>query len=411
MRYRNILTISLSTMVAALIMQSGCITHNHSEKNTLSLDESKIAEIQAAVGERIQEGDIPGGVLRIHIESPMPSLQQRGAVREWTEVFGDRAQDPKLEKNTADTIYDLASLTKVTATAPSIMLLYERGLLDVEAPASRYLPLFTNAPQQAITVRHLLTHTSGLRPGISYKGWSGYEAGIETACKELPRKEPGTDVVYSDINFILLGEIVRTVSGKRIDEFAKENIYIPLKMKDTGYNPPLSKLTRIAPTEEDGEGGYFRGIVHDPTSRTMGGVAGHAGVFSTIHDLGIYCDMLLHEGRYGKRLEKQLFKPETVRLMATVQSPEIVEDKRSLGWDVDTGYSSPRGNIFTPRESFGHSGFTGTSLWILPKERTYYIFLSNRLHPNGRGNVLGFQRILGTKVAEMKGLQLPESEK
>lgn len=136
----------------------------------------------------------------------------------------------------------------------------------------------------------------------------------------------------------------------------------------------------------------------------MDGVAGHAGIFSTVADLALYNNMLLHEGRYGKNLKRQLFKPETVRLMASTQSPADLEAKRSLGWDVATGYSSPRGDIFPPGESFGHTGFTGTSMWILPKEGIFYIFLSNRVHPNGKGNVLGLQRVLGTKIAEMKSL-------
>lgn len=405
---------SLATLVAitgiTFTLQGCCSSSCNSDNGAATLDESKIAEINAAANERIQSKDTPGGVLRIHIESPDAIQKGKPAwEREWVEVYGNRAIEPNIEPTTEDTIYDLASLTKVTATAPSVMLLWQRGLVDVDAPASKYLPLFTNAAQQSITVRHLLTHTSGLRPGISTKGWTGYEGGIATACKELPRKEPGTDFVYSDINFILLGEIVHTVSGQRIDRFAAENIYKPLGMVDTGYNPPKEKLARVAPTQKIGDT-VLRGVVHDPTARNMDGVAGHAGVFSTSKDMGIYCSMLLHDGRYGKNLKQRLFNSETIRLMETVQSPQAVEDKRSLGWDVDTGYSSPRGNIFPAGESFGHTGFTGTSLWILPKEGSYYIFLANRVHPTGKGNVLGFQRVLGTKVAEMEGLKKPEKE-
>ncbi|MCK9314911.1 MAG: beta-lactamase family protein [Verrucomicrobia bacterium] len=398
-------------LVAALFasLTQGCRLgdNGYNQKTTAirpSWDKEKMAEIESSVQERINNGDIPGGVLRIHMESPrFADHPKKAGIYERTIVFGDKALQPNVEPNSEDTIYDLASLTKVVATAPSIMLLQERGLINVDAPASQYLPAFTNSAQKSITVRHLLTHTSGLRPGIGYKGWSGYDAGIATACKELPKQEPGTKFVYSDINFILLGEIVRTVSNKRIDEFALENIYKPLGMVDTCYNPPLEKMDRIAPTQLT-DGAMLRGVVHDPTSRTMDGVAGHAGVFSTIADLALYDNMLLHEGRYGKNLKRQLFKPETVRLMASTQSPAGLEAQRSLGWDVATGYSSPRGDIFPPGESFGHTGFTGTSMWIFPKEGIFYIFLSNRVHPDGKGNVLGLQRILGTKIAEMKNL-------
>ncbi|MDI9401902.1 MAG: serine hydrolase domain-containing protein [Limisphaerales bacterium] len=403
---------SLSAVLAAALLAlltQGCQTGDDSWSQKMATlhpdwDKEKIAEIETSVQERIENNDIPGGVLRIHIESPYFTKRPKKAdLYDRVVVFANKALQPDVEPNAEDTIYDLASLTKVVATAPSIMLLQERGLIDVDAPAAQYLPAFTNSAQKAITVRHLLTHTSGLRPGIGYQGWSGYDAGVATACKELPRQEPGTQFVYSDINFILLGEIVRTVSGKRIDEFTLENIYKPLGMLDTCYNPSVEKLDRIAPTQLTANR-MLRGVVHDPTARTMDGVAGHAGVFSTVADLALYSNMLLHEGRYGKNLKQQLFKPETIRLMATTQSPPSLEAQRSLGWDVATGYSSPRGTIFPAGESFGHTGFTGTSMWILPKENTFYIFLSNRVHPDGKGNVLGLQRVLGTKIAELKNL-------
>lgn len=392
-----------AVLSAIVIVQIGCSTSSIKSQELLNtLNESKLDEIDLAVNECIHDGNTPGGIFFLHIEKPNNEAQL-----EWVQVYGNKSLSPNIETNSVDTIYDLASLTKVVATAPSIMMLWERGLLDIDAPAFTYLPAFTNDLQKTITIRHLLTHTSGLRPGYSTKGWKGYDEGIATACKELPKQEPGSKFVYSDINFILLGEIVRTVSGEKIDKFAKENIYLPLGMIDTGYNPSSDKLSRIAPTQKVNNK-ILCGVVHDPTARNMDGIAGHAGVFSTVSDLSIYCNMLLHQGRYGKKLKKQLLKPETVHLMATIQSPKALKDKRSLGWDVATGYSSPRGNIFPAGESFGHTGFTGTSMWILPNEGIFYIFLSNRVHPDGKGNVLGLQRILGTKVAEMKGIELEQ---
>jgi CubicO group peptidase (beta-lactamase class C family) len=212
------------------------------------------------------------------------------------------------------------------------------------------------------------------------------------------KSKPGTVFKYSDINFILLGEIVHRVSGTPLEVFVQREIYTPLKMTDTGYLPSPDKLPRIAPTEVV-EGKPWRGIVHDPTARHMGGVAGDAGLFLTAADLARYARMLLN---LGELEGVKIFKPETVKLMTSVQTPPEISAKRGLGWDIDTAFSSPRGDIF-PVGSYGHTGWTGGSLWIDPASKTFVIFLSNRNHPTEAGNVISLRRQLGTLAAEAVG--------
>lgn len=295
--------------------------------------------------------------------------------------YGSRAKLPEKEPISQDTIYDVASLTKVVATAPSIMLLVEQGRVVLDAPVRTYLPQFGGVARERITIRHLLTHTSGLKPSLPRNPpWTGYQHGIAWACVAFPATTPGECFRYSDINFILLGEVVRRVSGEPLDVFARKNIFDPLRMQDTGFNPPASWHPRIAPTEPDEHGALLRGIVHDPSARRMGGVAGHAGLFSTASDVARYARMILNGGELdGVRI----LKADTVRLMTAVHTPATLLEKRALGWDMETAYSRPRGNF--PAGSFGHTGFTGACLWIDPPSRTFYVFLSNRLHDPARG--------------------------
>jgi uncharacterized protein YbbC (DUF1343 family)/CubicO group peptidase (beta-lactamase class C family) len=274
------------------------------------------------------------------------------------------------------------------------MLLIERGKVRLEDPVNRYIPnLHPDAAE--ITVLHLLTHTSGLRPGIpGSPSWQGWEHAIELACREKPTNPPGTIFRYSDINFILLGEVVQQASGKKLQDFVRSEIHGPLKMTDTRYLPPTNNLSRIAPTEQS-ELGILRGVVHDPTARKMGGVAGHAGLFTTASDLARYARMLLNLGELdGVRI----FKPETVKLMTSVQSPAAVESRRGLGWDIDSGYSRPRGKLF-PLGSYGHTGWSGPGIWIDPFSKAFWMLLSNRVHPDGKGNILPLQLTLGTYAA------------
>lgn len=344
----------------------------------------KLTEIDGAIFEAITEKNCPGGVLW---------FERNGA--SYHKAYGERAVAPKHEPMTEDTIFDAASLTKVLATTPAIMLLVERGRVDIDAPVQMYLPEFKSG--DVITVRQLLTHTSGLRPGIGGSGdWTGYPKGIEAACAEKPSAVPGTIFRYSDINFILLGEIVRRLSGMPLNEFTAKEIYRPLSMNDTGFLPDASKLSRIAPTERLGGDEVLRGTVHDPTSRRMGGVAGHAGLFTTAADTARFARMMLNGGELdGIRV----FNPETVRLMTSVQSPQSVPARRGLGWDIDSAYAGPRGKYF-PIGSYGHTGWTGTSIWIDPFSHTFVIFFSNRNHPTELGSVVSLRKKLGTLVAE-----------
>lgn len=301
----------------------------------------------------------------------------------WREgCYGFRAKVPDKEPITQDTIFDLASLTKVVATTPSIMLLVEQGKVKLDAPVQTYIPQFGGGARARITVRHLMVHTSGLKPGLPRSpAWSGYNSGIGWACVTFPTTEPDEKFRYSDINFILLGEIVRRVSGEPLDVFATMHIFQPLGMKDTSFNPPASWRARVAPTEKDETETLLRGVVHDPTSRSMGGVAGHAGLFSTAEDLSRYARMILNGGELdGVRV----LKPETVRLMTTPHTPAAMKERRALGWDMETPYSKPRGKFGAT--SFGHTGFTGTCLWIDPASRSFYIFLSSRLHEPAKGS-------------------------
>ncbi len=330
-----------------------------------------LAQLDAAITNAIAEHKCPGVVLWI---------EHKGQA--YHRAYGYRALLPVREPMTEDTIFDLASLTKSVATAPAIMLLIERGQVHLDDPAQHYLPEFHGDGREAITVRHLLTHTSGLLTGISGRPFSDYSSGIAQALQARPRLTPGTEFHYCDVNFILLGEIVRRVSGKPLNEFVATEFYQPLGMGDTGYLPPADLMPRIAPTQFS-YAGLLRGKVHDPTARRMGGVAGQAGVFSTAADLARYCRMMLNE---GKAKGVRLFKPETIRQMTHVQSPPDVLARRALGWDIDSGYSRPRGLLF-PLGSYGHTGFTGTFLWIDPFSKTFVVFLSNRVHPDGRGNV------------------------
>jgi uncharacterized protein YbbC (DUF1343 family)/CubicO group peptidase (beta-lactamase class C family) len=344
------------------------------------------ASADAVIERAIADRRIPGGVFH---------FEQNGAVYE--KAYGNRAIEPRVEAMTADTIFDMASLTKVMATTPAIWLLIQRGRIELDAPVRRYLPEFSGGWRDEVTIRHLLTHTSGLRPDLDLTPtWSGYETGIKLALAEAPRNRPGFVFRYSDINFELLGEIVRRVSGKPLDQFVQRAIYTKLKMRDTRFLP---HSTRIAPTEYDEHHVMLHGVVHDPTARNMGGVAGHAGLFSTAHDVALYARMLLRGGA-------PIFKREIVNMLTAVQSPPNVAMKRTGGFDYDTGFSRPRGDFY-PIGSFGHTGFTGTMLWIDPQSNSFYVFLSNRVHPDGKGNVLKLQRDLGTIAGRAAGYTTP----
>jgi CubicO group peptidase (beta-lactamase class C family) len=349
------------------------------------------AALDAQMQQAIKDGLIPGGVLLVGHDGNIVHFK----------AYGQRALVPSREAMTVDTIFDLASLTKVVATTPAIMKLFEQGKIRLIDPVTVYLPEFQGG-RSDITVRDLLTHFSGLRPDLDVEpAWSGYDTGIRKALIDKPTYPPGERFIYSDINFELLGEIVRRVSGETLDKFVREQVYQPLGMRDTMYLPPSSLRPRIAPTEVDATMGEpWRGVVHDPTARYMGGVAGHAGVFSTASDLARYCEMLLG---LGERAGVRVFAPATVEKFTEAATPPDQPVLRSPGWDIDSSYSSARGELF-PIGSYGHLGYTGTSIWIDPASKSYVILLTNYVHPKSGKNLSPLRRSISTIAAAALGV-------
>ena len=359
------------------------------------LDLPQLAALDQAVAEAIAEGRIPGGVLWV---------ERQG--QRYHRAFGNRAVYPETEAMEPDTIFDLASLTKVLATAPAVALLQERGQLNFDDPVAKHLPEFAQNGKEAVTLKQLLTHYSGLRSGLSLQPeWSGTETAVALACAESLRHPPGTRFVYSDINYILLGAVVQKVSGQPLDQFTQTELYRPLGMNDTGFNPDPKLELRIAPTTRTAVS-VLRGTVHDPTAARMNGVAGHAGLFSTAEDLAVFARMLLAEGR-GPR--GRIMAAATVASMTGNQTPQL-ETQRGLGWDIASPYSSPRGHLFE-LGSYGHTGWTGPSLWIDPFSQTFVIFLTNRNHPDEGTSVVGLRRTLATLAARaVLGYEFPDEE-
>jgi uncharacterized protein YbbC (DUF1343 family)/CubicO group peptidase (beta-lactamase class C family) len=351
--------------------------------------------IEPLVQQAIAEKKLPGAVVLIG----------RGDRTLYQKAIGNRSLVPAVEPMTLDTIFDLASLTKVVATTTSVMMLVEEGKIRLNDRVSTFIPGFERYGKADITIRHLMTHVSGLRPDVDLGDtWSGSETAIAIAIEEVPTAPAGDRFVYSDINYFLLGDIVRRVSGQTLDRFAHDRIFEPLGMKNTMFLPPASLTSRIAPTEKCTPLGWpcegpnmsmLRGVVHDPTARRMGGVAGHAGLFSDAADLAVFCRMLLDGGVYhGVRI----LSPLTVAKMTTASTSFNERSVRGLGWDIDSAYSSNRGELL-PVGSFGHTGFTGTSLWIDPATQMFVVFLSNRVHPDGKGDVTPLRARVATIAA------------
>ena len=372
---------------------------------TPAFDLARLATVDAHVARAIAERQIPGAVL----------LVGHGSEIVYQKAYGNRALVPAVEPMTVDTIFDMASMTKVVATATSVMILVEEGKIRMTDRVATFIPDFGRHGKEPITVRHLLTHYSGLRPDLDLSDdtWTTYDAAIARACDEVPTSAPGERFVYSDINFFLLAEIVARVSGQRIDVFARERVFKPLGMVDSMFNPPEALRPRIAPTENCAPYSWpctgtsqvmMRGVVHDPTARRMGGVAGHAGLFSTAADIARYCRMILDGGSLAGT---RILSPLSVVKMTSPASPASSASVRGLGWDIDTSYSSNRGELL-PVGSFGHTGFTGTSFWIDPITRTYVVLLTNRVHPNGKGDAVPLRARVATVVAAALR-QVPES--
>ena len=376
----------LSFMVAVGILFAPPVTAVSAQPQTPAATHGKsLAAIAPVVEQAMREGKCPGAVVLIG---------HNGAVV-YRRAFGHRALVPKKLPMMVDTIFDLASLTKVIATNNAVMQLFEQGKIRLEDPVAKYWPEFAANGKDEITVRELMTHFSGLPPDLELKpAWSGYETAMKMIAAASPIVPPGTRFIYSDVNYETLGELVRRISGEPLDVYCVGHVFKPLGMKDTMFRPPTSLRDRIAPTQyQNGTTGKMLwGEVHDPTAYDMGGVAGHAGLFSTADDLAILAQALLNDGALkGARI----LSPATVIKMTTPQTPLGSSAVRGLGWDIDSPFASNRGELF-PFGSFGHSGFTGTSIWIDPFSQTYIIILTNAVHPIGEGNVVALRAQIAT---------------
>jgi len=344
------------------------------------MNAQELDKIDALVAAALAEKKMPGCVV---------CIGRRGAIV-WQKAYGWKQVEPTQRPMTVDTVFDLASLTKPIATATSILLLAERGKIKLDERVAAYLPEFAAAGKDAVTVRDLLIHQSGL---IADNALADYEQGPEEALRRifaLKLTAPtGSKFIYSDVNFIVLGELVRRVSGADLQAFTQRELFGPLGMRDTTFLPPEPLKIRTAPTERRGEV-WIQGEVHDPRAARLGGIAGHAGLFSTADDLAIFAAMLLGGGQYQ---ETRVLAAETVSRMG--EPHKVSSGVRGPGWDKRTGFSSNRGEGMTDL-AFGHGGFTGTTFWIDPGLDLFVIFLSNRLHPHGKGNVNALAGRLGS---------------
>jgi len=349
--------------------------------------------VDTIIQQAIADGSIPGAVLVVGHDGQVI----------FRKAYGNRALEPRREAMTLDTVFDLASLTKVIATTTAVMQLVERGKVRLNDPVAKYLPEFAKNGKEDITVRQLLTHYSGLEPDLDLKTpWEGKETAYRMAFAETPQDPPGSGFSYSDINFIVLGALVERVSGETLDVYAARQIFTPLKMTHTRFLPPVAWRAKIAPTQYDENEHMLRGVVHDPTARRMGGVAGHAGLFSTADDLSKFAQALLNGG--GGILSAM-----SVEKMTRPEQPPSAPVLRGFGWDIDSPFSSNRGDLF-PVGSYGHTGFTGTSLWIDPTTQSYIILLTNAVHPRGKGNAIALRSKVATAVAAALPLTADEKE-
>ena len=337
------------------------------------IDARRFAPIGQGAKQEIAAGHVPGAVILVG---------NRGKTV-YRKAFGLEAVTPRALPMKADTIFDLASLTKVVATTTAVMILVDRGLIHLDKPAADYWPAFSANGKGGITIRQLMTHTSGLRAGVASRPhWSDYDGAMEAIAQDQPVRTPGTQFNYSDVNFITLGEIVHRVSHMPLNVFCKREVFEPLGMKDTSFLPSPALKSRIAPTDYQGSGLRW-GVVSDPTAYHMGGVAGNAGVFSTADDLARLAQMLVHGGELNG---KRILSAQAVAAMTTAQRLPGISTQRGLGWDIRSPYSRVFNTSF-PKGSFGHTGYTGTAMWIDPHSQTFMIILTSRLHPNGHGNV------------------------
>jgi CubicO group peptidase (beta-lactamase class C family) len=366
------------------------------DPEAVGLSAEAFGKIDAAVQEVLDRGSAPGVVVVV---------VHKGAVV-FRKAYGNRSLEPTKTAMLPEVIFDLASLTKPIATGTALMLLVEQGKLKVSDPLCKYLPAFRRKETEKITLEQMLVHTSGFIPDNPEKD---YADGVEKSWERLlalnPVTEPGSRFAYSDVNYILLGKVVETVSGEPLDVFTRKHLYAPLGMNESGFKPQGKLKERAAPTEKRDQH-WMLGEVHDPRAFALGGVAGHAGLFSTADDLAVYAQMLLHGGEYNG---KRVLQAETVKLMTTPRDVPLKDGKKGLrayGWDMQTPYSGNRGDVFPVGVSYGHSGFTGTSIWIDPRSRSAVIVLSNGVHPRRKPkdrSILALRHRVATLAATAVG--------
>ncbi|HTA25865.1 MAG TPA: serine hydrolase [Terriglobales bacterium] len=352
----------------------------------------RLSSLDAIVEDAIQDAQVPGAVLLVWHDGQVI----------YRKAFGNRSLEPRREAMTVDTVFDIASLTKVVATTVAVMQLVEKGDIRVNEPVAKYLPEFAQNSKEDVTIRQLLTHFSGLAEDLDLaQPWQGRDTALQMAYAEKPMDPPGSRFLYSDVNFIVLGALVERVSGMPLDQYCRQHIFTPLGMAQTRFLPPPSWLMKIAPTQFDEQNHMLRGIVHDPTARRMGGAAGHAGVFSSADDLSKFAQFLLTGG--------PVLSPPMIEKMTTPQQPPTATVLRGFGWDIDSPFSSNRGDLL-PVGSFGHTGFTGTSMWIDPTTQTFIILLTNAVHPRGKGSAVALRSKIATAVAAELALSVTEKD-
>jgi uncharacterized protein YbbC (DUF1343 family)/CubicO group peptidase (beta-lactamase class C family) len=355
-------------------------------------ESQKLGVLDSIIQAAIQDHEVPGAVLLVGHDGQVI----------YRKAFGNSSIEPTRTPMTVDTVFDIASLTKVVATTTAVMQLVEKGKIRLNDPVVKYIPEFGQNGKSDITVRDLLTHYSGLPPDLDLTHpWAGRDVGYSMAFSSTPISPPETRFVYSDVDFIVLASLIERVSGLPLDTYCTQNIFAPLGMSRTRFLPPASWLPMIAPTQYDENGKMLHGVVHDPTVRRMGGVSGQAGLFSTADDLAAFAQALLG----GSSILSTL----AVEKMTTPQQPPAATTLRGLGWDIDSPFSSNRGELL-PVGSFGHTGFTGTSLWIDPTTKTYIILLTNAVHPRGQGSAISLRAKISTAVAAAIPLTVSEQE-
>jgi CubicO group peptidase (beta-lactamase class C family) len=356
-----------------------------------TIDDAHEKQIERAVVESIDKKETPGAVVL--------AGTSKGTV--FIKAYGNRSLQPTTRPMTTDTIFDLASLSKSIGCATSIMVLVDQGTLNVTDPVSKYLPGMDKPDKAAITIEQCLLHRAGFVPDNSIKDYENgatHDQMLERIYAGKLKYEPGKDFSYSDLSFIVLGEVVKAASGQPLAGFAKQHVFDPLGMTDTTYLPPESWRERIAPTEKR-DGKWMVGEVHDPRAYALGGYAGHAGVFGTAEDVARWCRMLLNKGvaENGTRVLSE----KTVAEMTTRRCLPGGAHCRGYGLDFNSSLSSaPRGERFEPGKTFGHTGYTGTMFWIDPEHGCFVVLLTNRVHPRDGTNISPLRRKVATIAAE-----------